>query len=247
MENKNVKSIIIIASGGLDSTTLIWKAMSEKIQIREILSFNYGQKHSREIENIKSILLYLRNNGHEIDHKIVDITTISDLISKGALTGEEDLPKEMYDKESQRITIVPNRNMILLSIAAGRGVVLDVSHVAYAAHASDYEVYPDCRPEFIKSLSSSLKLGNLWTPIELYAPFQNLSKTDLVTLGLELNVPFELTWSCYEGKERPCLECGTCLERTEAFYKNKVKDLALNDSEWEQALILYKKHSSSNR
>ena len=72
MENENVKSIIIIASGGLDSTTLIWKAMSEKIQIKEILSFNYGQKHSREIENIKSILLYLRNNGHDIDHKIVD-------------------------------------------------------------------------------------------------------------------------------------------------------------------------------
>ena len=119
--------------------------------------------------------------------------------------------------------------------------------MAYAAHASDHEVYPDCRPEFIKSLSSSLKLGNLWTPIELYAPFQNLSKTDLVTLGLELNVPFELTWSCYEGKERPCLECGTCLERTEAFYKNKVKDLALSDSEWEQALILYEKHSSNNR
>jgi len=247
MENKNVKSIIIIASGGLDSTTLIWKAMSEKIQIREILSFNYGQKHSREIENIKSILLYLRDKGHNINHKIVDITSISDLISKGALTGEEDLPKEMYDRESQRVTIVPNRNMILLSIAAGRGVVLNVSHVAYAAHASDHEVYPDCRPEFIKSLSSSLKLGNLWTPIELYAPFQNLSKTDLVTLGLELNVPFELTWSCYEGKERPCLECGTCLERTEAFYKNKVKDLALSDSEWEQALILYEKHSSNNR
>ena len=183
---KNVKSIIIIASGGLDSTTLIWKAMSEKIQIREILSFNYGQKHSREIENIKSILLYLRNKGHNINHKIVDITLISDLISKGALTGEEDF-KEMYDRESQRVTIVPNRNMIL-SIAAGRGVVLDASHVAYAAHASDHEVYPDCRPEFIKSLSSSLKLGNLWTPIELYAPFQNLSKTDLVTLGLELNV-----------------------------------------------------------
>ncbi|MHA2097388.1 MAG: 7-cyano-7-deazaguanine synthase QueC [Candidatus Kariarchaeaceae archaeon] len=236
------KSIVAILSGGLDSSTMLWYLHDLGYRIKETLTFNYGQRHQKEVENAKEIVSNFEAKFYSIKHQIVDMKNIGKLISKGSLTGDEEVPHETYDAESQRITIVPNRNMIFLSIAAGRAISIDAKYIGYAAHSSDYSVYPDCRPEFIDQMNNTLYQGNLWTPVELIAPFQHISKAEVVKYGLQLDVPFELTWSCYEGDLSPCLECGTCLERTEAFVKNKTSDPALNQENWYKAVEFYEKH-----
>ncbi|OLS28831.1 MAG: 7-cyano-7-deazaguanine synthase [Candidatus Heimdallarchaeota archaeon LC_2] len=239
------KTIIAILSGGLDSTTMLWNLQNTGYLIKEIITFNYGQRHDKEIENAKLIVKEFNNSFYEVNHQIIDMTNIGKLIAKGSLTGGEDVPHETYDSESQRITIVPNRNMIFLSIAAGRAISIGSKYIGYAAHSSDYSVYPDCRPEFIELMNKALYQGNLWNPVELIAPFQFISKIDVVEIGLKLNVPFYLTWSCYEGENEPCLQCGTCLERTEAFINNKIKDPAISEEKWELAVNYFNKSADT--
>ncbi|MHA2502232.1 MAG: 7-cyano-7-deazaguanine synthase QueC [Candidatus Kariarchaeaceae archaeon] len=239
-----VENAVAIISGGLDSSTMLWDLHAKGIKITEALSFDYGQRHKKELDHVKKIVKRFSEQYYELGHRIVDVSSINELIAKGSLTGGEDVPKEMYDTKTQRVTIVPNRNMIFISIAAGRAVTVGASHVAYAAHASDHEVYPDCRPEFIEALDKALYQGNLWDPVYLYAPFQQMTKGDVVRRGIEIGVPFELSWSCYEGRERPCLECGTCLERTESFMQNDTRDPALTEDEWSEALAKYQAHTT---
>ncbi|MHA2253134.1 MAG: 7-cyano-7-deazaguanine synthase QueC [Candidatus Kariarchaeaceae archaeon] len=234
-----------IISGGLDSTAMLWYLASEGYDILEAITFNYGQRHRIETQYATKIIDQFQETFTLVAHQIVDISSIGNLIAKGSLTGSNEVPHDMYDSENQRVTVVPNRNMIFISIATGRAVTLGANYVGYAAHASDYSVYPDCRPDFIEQLDKAIYLGNLWDPVNLIAPFQNKSKTDIVTLGLQLNVPFELTWSCYEGLARPCLKCGTCLERTEAFQNNNTRDPALSEEEWKEAQEFYKRTSGS--
>lgn len=230
------EKIIPIVSGGLDSTTMLFFLAANGYKIEEVLTFNYAQKHKVETKYAKKVIARFSEQNYDVSHKVVDISNIGEMISQGALTGDAELPKQVYDVETQKITVVPNRNMIFLSIAAARAITLKIGNIGYAAHASDYSVYPDCRPEFIEAIDKALLLGNLWDPVHLIAPFKHLSKTEIVKLGLEINVPFELTWSCYLGGDRPCLECGTCLERTESFHNNNVVDPALTTKEWKRAL-----------
>ncbi len=142
-------------------------------------------------------------------------------------------------------TIVPNRNMIFVAIAAGYAVKVGAGKVVYGAHGGDHAIYPDCRKEFVKALDTAVYLGNLWMPVEVEAPFIDMDKSDIVKLGLELGVPYEFTWSCYKGEERPCLKCGTCIERTEAFKKVGVKDPLLTDEEWNEALKILEEAKNS--
>ncbi|WP_290596329.1 MULTISPECIES: 7-cyano-7-deazaguanine synthase QueC [unclassified Archaeoglobus] len=228
---------VMLLSGGVDSSTLLYYLLDKGYRVYA-LTFYYGQKHSKELESAKKVAENAKSRG-EVEHITVDISTIHDLISFGALTGKEEIPKKFYTEESQKITIVPNRNMILLSIAAGYAVKMSAKEVYYAAHLSDYSIYPDCRKEFVKALDTAVYLGNLWNPVEVKAPFVDMTKADIVKLGLRLDVPYELTWSCYEGGERPCLSCGTCLERTEAFMTNSAKDPLLTNEEWERAIEIY--------
>jgi len=236
---------VLILSGGIDSTTLLWKLLRDEFAIQTI-TFNYGQRHSKEIEHSKKVVEYAQRTwGYVIPHRVVDISSLRDLLGYSALTTSEiDVPHGHYTSESQRLTVVPNRNMIMLSIAAAYAITKSIRYVYYAAHASDYSVYPDCRPEFVKALDTALYLGNLWTPVELRAPFINMTKTDIVRLGLELGVPYQLTWSCYEGGDRPCLRCGTCVERTEAFAKNNTRDPLLTEEEWKKALEILESYVS---
>ena len=115
-----------------------------------------------------------------------------------------------------KATVVPNRNMILLSLAAGYAISIQYDTVAYAAHSGDHTIYPDCRPAFADAMEQVLKLAD-WESISLFRPFVNWSKADLVKRGNEIGVPFEHTWSCYAGGEKHCGKCGTCVERKEAF------------------------------
>jgi len=201
-----VKGVLIL-SGGIDSSTLLFYLINRGYDVHA-LTFHYGQRHAKEIEYAKKITDYAKRVG-KVEHKIVDISSIHDLIAAGALTGNNDVPRTFYTEETQKATIVPNRNMILLSIAAGYAVKIGAGEVFYAAHKSDYSIYPDCRKEFVKAIDAAVYLANLWTPVEIKAPFVDMTKAEIVSLGLKLGVPYQLTWSCYEGDERPCLSCGT--------------------------------------
>ena len=230
---------VLIMSGGVDSSTLLWYLIERYDEIH-VLTFIYGQKHAKEVEHAKMIVERAREKA-KIHHEIVDISSIQRLIAKGALTGDEEIPEGFYTDESQRKTIVPNRNMILLAIAVGYAVKVGEKEVYYAAHKSDYAIYPDCRKEFVKALDTAVYLATIFDPVEIKAPFVDMTKAEIVKLGLKLGVPYELTWSCYRGEERPCLKCGTCLERTEAFLMNGVKDPALSDEEWRKAVEIYER------
>ncbi|MEM4496754.1 MAG: 7-cyano-7-deazaguanine synthase QueC [Archaeoglobaceae archaeon] len=236
---------VLILSGGVDSSTLLYHLLNKNYKVHA-LTFIYGQRHAKEVEFAKKIVERAREVGF-VEHEIVDITSIHRLICKGAITGDDLVPAGEYSEERQRITIVPNRNMILLAIAVGYAVKIEAGEVYYAAHKSDYSVYPDCRKEFVKAMDTAIYLGNLWTPVELKAPFVDMSKAEIVSVGLKLGVPYELTWSCYLGSERPCLSCGTCIERTEAFLLNKTKDPLLSDDEWKRAVEIYKNTKIRNK
>ena len=152
-----------------------------------------------------------------LPHTILKLPMLAELLGGSALTDSSiPLPEGHYAEESMKATVVPNRNMILLSLAAGHAISLQFNTVAYAAHAGDHTIYPDCRPEFADALDRTLKLAD-WSEISLHRPFVKWSKEDLVRRGNELAVPFEKTWSCYAGGEFHCGKCGTCVERKEAF------------------------------
>jgi 7-cyano-7-deazaguanine synthase len=230
--------VVTLLSGGLDSTVLLYHILAEGYQ-PYVLSVFYGQRHKIEISYARMIC---KNLG--ISQKILDITNINELILKGCLAGKEEVPFGHYEAENMKSTIVSNRNMILLSIATGYAATINAEKVFYGAHAGDHQIYPDCRKEFVKALDSAIYLGNLWEnnnkSIELIAPFTEMTKADLVKLGIKLKVPFENTWSCYSGTTRPCLRCSTDIERTEAFIKNNIQDPALSNEEWLQAVKYYK-------
>lgn len=226
---------VVILSGGMDSTTLLYKAKSEYTEVYAI-SFNYGQKHSKELQQAQDITKELK-----IDHVVINVPEVKDILAS-ALTGNSDIPEGHYAQDNMKQTVVPNRNAIMLSIAYGYAVSIKADHLLYGAHAGDHFVYPDCRPEFAEKLNEAFLIGNEgFGNTEIVAPFINITKSDIVGLGLTLYVPYEKTWSCYKGEERPCLKCGTCTERTEAFLDNDTKDPALTDLEWATAVEYYQK------
>jgi 7-cyano-7-deazaguanine synthase len=210
---------VVLLSGGLDSTTLLYWAVNEGYT-PYVLSFDYGQRHKKEVSFAKKTCEKLG-----VEHKIIDITSIHELLSGSALTDESvSIPEEHYSHETQKATIVPNRNAIMLNIAIGYAVSLGADRVFYAAHANDREIYPDCRAEFINSQNETAKLANDNEELEIIAPFVGKAKADIVKIAGELDVPFEDTWSCYKGKAKACGVCGTCRERIEAFELAEFKD-----------------------
>jgi 7-cyano-7-deazaguanine synthase len=208
---------VIILSGGMDSTTLLYKLLHEGKKVKAI-SFDYGQRHKRELNQAKETCSKL-----EIEHEIVDISNITKLISNSALTGDIEVPHGHYEAENMKLTVVPNRNMIMASIAIGYAVNLDYDEIALGVHAGDHAIYPDCRPEFIYALRDLSRISN-FKSIEVYAPFLMMDKGDIAIMGRKLGVDYKLTQTCYEGKEKPCGKCGACQEREEAFKKANLPD-----------------------
>jgi len=225
---------VIIFSGGLDSTVLLTKIKDE---VKSILTFDYGQKHRKEIEHAKLITDYL---GLKDIHEIVDLLSITGLISKGSLMTNEKIPYALYNDDIQKHTIVPNRNMIMLSIAVGHAITIGSDKVYYAPNLDDYHIYLDCRYAFVQSLNHTIHLAG--EQVEIQTPFISGRKSDIVRYGIKINAPLHLTWSCYEGNERPCLSCGSCLERIESFIKNNTKDPILTSEEWDKAVDIYERN-----
>lgn len=225
---------LVICSGGLDSVTLAHKVAAEH-QLIGLVSFDYGQRHKKEVEFAKECAERLGT-----EHMVIDISPIGVLLSGSALTrGEIAVPDGHYAEETMKITVVPNRNAIMLAIAYGIGAARGAEAVAAAVHGGDHFIYPDCRPAFIESFQTmqQFALEGL-AEIKLHTPFVLGSKADIVTTGNELGVPFARTWSCYKGGEIHCGRCGTCVERLEAFALAGVADpTEYEDGEfWQRAV-----------
>ncbi|KUM25896.1 7-cyano-7-deazaguanine synthase [Mesorhizobium loti] len=204
---------IVICSGGLDSVTLAHKVAVEGALAR-LVSFDYGQRHKKELDYARGCALRLG-----VAHDVVDITAVGRVLTGSALTGGEPVPEGHYAEDTMRITVVPNRNAIMLAVAFGVAAAEQADAVAAAVHGGDHFIYPDCRPAFVEAFEAMQRhaLDGV-AQIALYTPFLRLSKADIVREGARLGVPFADTWSCYQGGARHCGRCGTCVERREAFF-----------------------------
>lgn len=212
-----MKSVAVF-SGGLDSTVLLHHLLEGGDEVLA-LSVHYGQRHRRELDHAKAIAARLG-----VEWRLADLSGLTPLLAGSSLTSAEvPVPHGHYTAEPMKQTVVPNRNMILLSVAAGWALSRGCHRVAYGAHAGDHTIYPDCRPEFAAAVRQALALAD-WRPLDLFCPFIGLTKAKIVSLGARLRVDFGATWSCYEGGELHCGQCGTCFERREAFELAGVPD-----------------------
>jgi 7-cyano-7-deazaguanine synthase len=197
----------MLLSGGLDSTTLLAYLINMGHEVT-CLSFDYGQTHSRELDAASYFA-----NVYKVPHSIVRLPGV---FAGSSLTSDAEIPEGHYTDESMRATVVPNRNMVMLSIAGSMAIHYCSDAVAYAAHADDRGVYPDCRPAFISAMREAFTLCD-WSLLKLLVPFENWSKRDIYNEAVRLGVDVEATWSCYKGAETPCGVCGACSARAEAI------------------------------
>jgi 7-cyano-7-deazaguanine synthase len=215
-------TVVLLLSGGLDSTTLAYDLRADGFGL-VTLSFDYGQRHRRELIAAAEIAGRLGSQ-----HHIVDLSAVGALLAGSALTDRNiAVPDGHYTDESMRATVVPNRNALMLDIAVAVAVAQNASAVAFGAHSGDHAIYPDCRPEFVEAFARSAAAGNegfLADGFEVLAPFLGWSKADIVVRAAALGVPLAETWSCYNGGDGHCGTCGTCTERREAFALAGVKD-----------------------
>lgn len=212
-----MEKAVVTLSGGLDSATLLY--WSVKRYDVSALTFDYGSKHN-EREQTAAIELASRL---QLKHTTIRLPFVNELFKSDLLKSGGDIPEGHYEDSSMRSTVVPFRNGILLSIAAGYAESVGAKTVLYAAHAGDHAVYPDCRPAFLKAMSDAARAGT-YINVEIKDPFIGLHKNDIVRLGSGLGVPFGVTYSCYKGGHLHCGRCGTCVERREAFQLAGIQD-----------------------
>lgn len=210
---------IVICSGGLDSVSLAHMVAHER-QLTRLVSFDYGQRHRKELDFAARCARRLH-----VPHDIIDLRSIGSALTGSALTDDIDVPDGHYAEESMRITVVPNRNAIMLAVAFGVAAARGDQAVATAVHGGDHFIYPDCRPAFTQSFAIMQKAAlDGYAEVLLYTPFVHQTKADIVIAGARHNTPFADTWSCYKGAEVHCGRCGTCVERREAFHLASIAD-----------------------
>lgn len=209
---------IVLLSGGLDSTTLLYKAVGEH-QVVGCLSFDYGAKHNHKELPMASY----HTNKLGVPHTIIPMSLMNDFFKSDLLKSGGSIPEGHYEAANMKQTVVPARNAIMLSIAAGFAESQGAEAVAYGAHSGDHTIYRDCREEFLKPMAEALREGTD-SAIELLRPFITMNKAAIVNQGATLGVDYTHTWSCYKGEAIHCGRCGTCVERQEAFLLARVPD-----------------------
>ena len=200
---------LLIYSGGLDSTTLLYEY---KDSIALAVTFDYGSKHNaREIayavENCKRL---------GIKHLVIPLAFIGQYFKSDLLLSGGDIPEGSYADENMKSTVVPFRNGIMLAIAAGMAESRELKYVMMANHGGDHAIYPDCRPEVVDAMDNAMAAGT-YVGVKLLAPYTNLTKTQIAQIGEKIGIDYAETWSCYKGGAHHCGKCGTCVERREAL------------------------------
>jgi len=212
------KKVVVIYSGGMDSFTVLHKAMQQGLT-PYALTFDYGQRHIKEIEVARQVCKELG-----VQHKVIDISAINQLIGGSSLTDSNiEVAQGHYQQENMKSTVVPNRNMILLSLAIGYAVSLGAEQVYYGAHSGDHEIYPDCRPIFVEKMNEVAAVAN-YEKVEIFSPYLNNNKSGILKDGIKMGLDYSKTWTCYNGREKACGMCGSCVERLEAFADNGIND-----------------------
>ncbi len=223
---------LVLCSGGVDSTTLLAMAC-ERYGAKNVvaLSISYGQKHEKEIESARAVAKY-----YGVEQRFLDLAAIFADSNCSLLShSTEEVPEESYAEQLDESdgapvsTYVPFRNGLFLSSAASMALSLGCSVLYYGAHHDDWagNAYPDCSKEFVDAMNRAIVEGT-GGELRMEAPFVEWSKADIVAQGIKLKVPYELTWSCYEGGDYPCGVCGTCIDRNLAFEKNGMRDPLLD-------------------
>lgn len=209
---------IAVVSGGIDSVTMAYLLRSKGFLLHT-LSFDYGQRHSKELQFASRCADRL-----DATHTVIALPEVGAMLKGSALTDDVPVPLGHYADDVMKLTIVPNRNAIMLAIAYGVAVAESIETIGVGVHAGDHPIYPDCRPEFIAAFDLMEKIATGIPTMSLFAPFVHKTKAEIVKIGDGLGVPYADTWSCYQGAKIHCGKCGTCVERKEAFEMAGVTD-----------------------
>lgn len=217
------KKAVVLHSGGLDSTTALYLAISKGFEVYTI-SFDYGQRHRKELETAEKVAKLANVKEHQVARINLDAwggSALTDL--------DIDIPKYKEEAKEIPVTYVPARNMIFLSVAASYAETIGARDIFIGVSQVDYSGYVDCREVFIKAMENAINLGTVAaveknSPMKVHAPFLHITKAEEIKIGLALNVPYEHTWSCYKGEEKPCMVCDSCMLRMKAFKEIGIVD-----------------------
>jgi len=208
---KGGEKVVVLLSGGMDSVTALFETDTQ-YEVAGAISFHYGSKHNdREIPFAAHHAARLG-----VPHRVIHLGFVGELFESDLLKKGGEIPKGHYEEQSMKKTVVPFRNGIMLAIAAGFAESVGAEGLVIAAHAGDHAIYPDCREAFMKAMGEAIRLGT-YAGIKLIRPFITMTKAEIAARGRQLGVDYSRTWSCYVGGEIHCGECGTCVERREAF------------------------------
>lgn len=207
----------------MDSITMLYE-YKERIALG--ISFDYGSNHNAR--EIPFAAMHCERLG--IKHIVINLGFMHQYFKSSLLEGAEAIPEGNYDEENMKSTVVPFRNGIMLSIAAGVAESNGLKYVMMANHGGDHTIYPDCRPEFVSAMSEATRLGT-YPGIEVLAPYTGITKSDIARHGKALGIDYAETWSCYKGGEHHCGKCGTCRERIEALADVGIEDHTVYDEE----------------
>lgn len=210
------KDSVIIYSGGLDSTTLLYE---ERERIALALTFDYGSNHAER--EMGCAQWHCERLG--VEHLVIGVDFMKRYFGSSLTAGAEAIPTGEYGEENMKSTVVPFRNGIMLSIACGMAESRGLKRVLIANHGGDHAIYPDCRPGFVEAMDAAMREGT-YEGVRLVAPYTKLSKSEIVKRGVALGVDYGRTYSCYKGGEKHCGKCGTCEERKGAFKEAGVAD-----------------------
>ena len=203
----------LVCSGGLDSVSLA-HVLANDGQLSRLVSFDYGQRHNKELAFAAACSERLN-----VPHHVIDLRSVGASLTGSALTDDLDVPDGHYAEDTMKVTVVPNRNAIMLTIAYGVAAAAGDDAVAAAVHGGDHFIYPDCRPAFTSSFETMQRYAlDGYADISLFTPYVHVSKAEIAAEGLRLGIDYRKTWSCYKGGETHCGRCGTCVERREAFH-----------------------------
>jgi len=216
-----MKDSLIILSGGMDSVTMLYEY---KESIALAVTFDYGANHgAREIPFAR---LHCERLG--IRHLVIPLDFMQRYFQSSLLEGADAIPEGHYAEENMRSTVVPFRNGIMLSIAAGIAESNGLNRVMIANHGGDHTIYPDCRPTFIDAISEAMRQGT-YAHVEVFAPYTNITKGEIARHGASMGIDYSETWSCYKGGTHHCGRCGTCVERREALAEAGIADSTIYD------------------
>jgi 7-cyano-7-deazaguanine synthase len=216
--------VVVLLSGGMDSVSALYDA-HEKSDVVACLSFDYGSKHNaRELPCARFHAACLG-----LPHVLVPLDFVGEHFASDLLQSGGEIPKGHYEEAMMQKTVVPFRNGIMLAVAAGFAESRGADALVIAAHAGDHAIYPDCREEFMRAMADAVRLGT-YAGVQILRPFISMTKAEIARRGDALGIDFAKTWSCYVGGELHCGECGTCVERREAFLRAGLRDPTVYES-----------------